>query len=243
MGYFNRFNKLTNEDFMAIGAGLYPGIRSVTMQGILTDTPIVRADLISWATTYVFPSDAGETLQVVSTLADTQLVTVVGLNELFESVVATVQLNGTTPVNLPGLWTRVNVLTNSDETEFTGIIDVTNGVNIFCRMLAIDQTSVMGVYSVPAGYRSQVLAITAELIKSIGNSDDFIQADLYFRSPGNVFKRTISVGLQRRGSTASQIINLAPRGIVGPIDLLVKIQASSADFSSIVRVDFIEQKV
>ena len=73
---------------------------------------------------YVFPDDAGENMEVVSSSeSDNQDIVIQGLDENFLKKSWTGSLSGTTPVNI-GTWTRIFRGYNEDSTDFIGDITI-----------------------------------------------------------------------------------------------------------------------
>lgn len=99
---------------------------------------------------YVFPNDAGEPLQVVSSSGtDTQEIVIQGLDENFIKKEFIGSLTGTTPVDI-GIWSRVFRAYNNDSTNFAGIIDVKNATTSFAKILVGNNQTLMCIYTIPS---------------------------------------------------------------------------------------------
>ena len=124
-------------------------------------------------TNYQYPNDSGETIQIVSdNTTDNQIVFIQGLDENFNLKSEEINLNGTTPVNLTGLWSRVFRAYNNDSSDFQGNICViksgtwtgSSSPNIYAKILVGNNQSLMSVYTIPSEYTGYLLkfSITAQ---------------------------------------------------------------------------------
>lgn len=102
---------------------------------------------------YIFPSDSGEALKVVSTdNSDNQEIVVIGLDENFIEKTWTGNLAGQTPVDLDGLWTRVYRMYNNDSISLSGDAEVKNSdlSQCYAKMLDGNNQTLMALYTIPA---------------------------------------------------------------------------------------------
>ena len=229
---------------IAVGAGKVPGVGSFAIQASVTPLDTNGQDLISWATEYVWPNDAGEVMTIKSdNAADVGLpVLVLGLDENFSSKVTVAILNGLTPVALPGLWSRINFMDVRGLIASVGNVDVEGDGNIYCRVAPEFQISNMGIYTSPAGSTVAILDVYASMVRSQGNSDDALEVDIYFKPTNDHFKLVFELGLQRRGSSSFQGNNTVPNARLGPVDFKVRVVASSSTVSAGVRMTMLQQE-
>jgi len=143
------------------------------------------------ATKYEFPSDSGESLQIVSDSADdSQLIYVEGLDENFIKKTEEVNLNGTTPVNLSGLWSRVYRSYNNGSEDLNGNVSIKGAIstNTFAKILIGNNQTLMSVYTVPADFTGYLLkySITAQ---NIGSSSSIgFTVHMAIREHGKTFR-------------------------------------------------------
>ena len=148
-------------------------------------------------TNYVFPSDAGETIQIVSDDAsDNQPTIVVGLDENFLQKEEQVYLNGTTPVSLSGLWSRVFRVYNNGSTDYAGnVCTIKNGTwtgtsspNVYAKINIGNNQTLMSVYTIPANYTGYLLKFTITA-QNIGSSSTIgFTIHMSIREYGKVFR-------------------------------------------------------
>ena len=120
-------------------------------------------------TNYSFPNDAGEAMEAISTNAsDNQELFVEGLDENFNTKTEIITLNGTTPVPLTGLWSRVFRAYNNGSINFAGDVCVQNQVGFlktpYAKILVGNNQTLMSVYTIPSEYIGYLLkfSITAQ---------------------------------------------------------------------------------
>ena len=144
-------------------------------------------------TSYSFPNDAGEAMEVVSTnTSDNQEVYVEGLDESFNTKTEIVSLNGTTPVPLTGLWSRVFRAYNNGSTNLAGDVCVQNQVGIlktpYAKILVGNNQTLMSVYTIPSEFVGYLLkfSITAQ---NVGSSSAIgFTIHMMIREYGKVFR-------------------------------------------------------
>lgn len=242
---FGSHNGLTVEDnaLIAIGAGKVPGVKGANLQAQIPALVLAGQDLIRWGTTYVWPSDSGEAMTLVSTVAgDTSPIAVVGLDIDFKEQVRIVALTGTTPVAVPGTWTRINLLDVVGPVRTTGIVTINGNGNTYGRIEPTFQMSDMGVYTSPAGKNAQILSVFSSIVRESGNSDSSVEVSISFRQVGGVFKKALGFGLQRRGTSALQIDNVMPNALPGPIDNIVSAKPTTNNVSMSIRMALLTQE-
>jgi ribulose 1,5-bisphosphate carboxylase large subunit-like protein len=148
---------------------------SLSLQGVNEDVDAGTEDVTELGATYtgmpVFPTQAGEALNIVSSSAadaaagtGQRTIKIVGLDANGASQEETVTLNVTTPVVTSSTWTRVHrvfgVTAGSGGTN-AGAITVKHNVttaNVFAVMKAGRSQSMLGVYTVPAGRTARVVS-------------------------------------------------------------------------------------
>lgn len=217
---------------LAVGFGLFRDIkghavfgRSATLDGdVLTDITQIPG-----LVTYVYPSDDGEPMNVVSTdpLDVGQVYLVEGLDAQFNEISEEVTLNGTTPVPLVNEYSRINALGNVGTTPSAGDVSVTDigGTVTYSIATARAQQENDGIYTVPAGYSASVLRLINSLQKATGSDDD-VTIGLKIRvdrdgsgKPSGVFRIPFDSGTQRSGDSSTEYANDIPEPIQGPADI------------------------
>lgn len=243
-GYFSDGVMPEQDALIAIGARKFTGARGWTQQTKTTNISLTEQDLIDWATTYTFPSDSGESMTLVSSnAADNQTIVIVGLDVNFEQVIVPVTLTGLTPVPVPVILTRVNLLDNISSTAVLGTISIASGANIYCQILPANQISTMGIYTSPAGKTTQILNLFASMIDLTGNTDTSVDCVLKFRPVGGVFKLGLDFGMQRRGTTSFSAKNTIPNAIQGPIDNKFSALATASGVNVALRISYLLQDI
>jgi len=166
------------------------------------DKAEVPIDIWSYSdelSTYVFPSDNGETMYISSSnTLDTTPVTIEGLDENFEEKSQTVTLTGQTRITLDGLWSRVFRAFNSDSSELAGDVYIytnganTNGVpNTDSHVKAVidvgfNQTT-MAIYTVPANKSLHIMKYHIS-IDPESNGDTHGTMSIDVREFGKIFR-------------------------------------------------------
>lgn len=117
---------------------------------------------------YVHPASASVMKVSSSNASDTSTTVLVeGLDEDYNTLSETVTLNGQTAVNTSGSYLRVNratVITNAPQGDvYIGSGTVTSGVpaNVFAKIVAGENQTLMAVWTVPAGYTAHLHEISA----------------------------------------------------------------------------------
>ena len=117
---------------------------------------------------YAHPPSASVMKVSSSNNADTSTTVIVeGLDENYDFLSETVTLNGQTAVNTASTYIRVNraiVTTNAPQGDvYVGTGTVTTGIpaNIFAKIIAGENQTLMAVWTVPSGYTAHLHGITA----------------------------------------------------------------------------------
>ena len=142
---------------------------------------------------YKFPTDTGEAMEVVSTdTTDSQEIFVEGLDENFTAKSEIVTLNGTTPVLLSGLWSRVFRAHNDGSINFAGDICVQNQVGIlktpYAKILVGNNQTLMSVYTIPSEYIGYLLKFSITAQNTGSSSAIGFTIHMLIREYGKVFR-------------------------------------------------------
>lgn len=185
---------------------------------------------------YVFPSDTGEAMELVSTnAADNQTILVQALNAEWDQVDVPVTLNGTTPVLLSGNLARVNRLINADTTEFMGTVSLraSGGGTTYAIALPTEQISTQVVFSVPRGFKAKLETSFISLNKT-GGPDVNVRFRYKRRNFGGVFATGARFGLKKNGTSAAtiHIENVAPLLPKSDVMLMATASANQTDVSA-----------
>ena len=148
-------------------------------------------------TNYQYPNDSGETIQIVSdNTTDNQIVFIQGLDENFNLKSEEINLNGTTPVNLTGLWSRVFRAYNNDSSDFQGNICViksgtwtgSSSPNIYAKILVGNNQSLMSVYTIHSEYTGYLLKFSITAQNTGSSSAIAYTLHMVTRESGKVFR-------------------------------------------------------
>lgn len=156
---------------------------------------------------YVFPSDSGESMELVSTnAADDQTVFIRGLDSNFDVVSQIVTLNGTIPVAIPQQLARVNfvILPPPLLTRPLGDILITSvgAVTTYSVTPVGVRGAIQAVFTVPRGKTLSFVSGFFSMDKDSGN-DTNVEFALALRSPGDlVTLDSLKVGLNKQGTSA-----------------------------------------
>lgn len=232
---FNQFN-------LAVAMGAVQGFSNRNVYGFVADTATVaHGDITPFTNTYAFPADSGEALEIVSSSAgDVGIsMTVVGLDQNWVEKVQVVALNGTTPVALSGLWSRINYLfhSSSSNMEFVGNVDVRKpgGGTVYSRALPAGQESSQTVFSVPDKKYWAVNSLIGTISKATGSAGSNVEVLFTLRFRGGVWRHPFAFGLQRDGQSSVSFENFYPERLDGPADIVCQAQASDAGIKTNVR--------
>lgn len=149
---------------------------------------------------YEFPLDLGESIQVESSnTGDSQEIIVQGLDENFLEQSWTGNLNGTSAVNVQGLWSRVFRAFNNDSSDISGDINIFKSGDTsksYAQILNGNNQTLMSVYTIPANYTGYLIKYQATAHNSQSSSEIGYTLQMKTREEGKVFrvKSTTSVG-------------------------------------------------
>lgn len=168
--------------------------------GVVTDvdTASVPEDVWDMGGIYPFPAAAAATTVVsdsaedgAGTLTGALSVVVHGLDSEFMLLSEIVTMNGTGVVSLNNDYYRVfrpRVLTAGSNETNVGNIDVKHGATILGRIMAGNGTSLMAIYTIPAGFQwSHLKKMYLDLGRSGGGAAITMDAKLEIRPPGGAW--------------------------------------------------------
>lgn len=233
---------------LAASLEMLKGVRTENVFGIRDDITLAgEEDIINFGPggDYVFPSDTGETLQAVSADAGDVGVEYVidGLDENGFRRFERITLNGTTPVQTAGLFSRVNFFFNDGATPSAGVVSLQNlaGTVTYAAASVSGQQHNGGVYSVARDENASVISVTPTIRKS-GGSNTGASVGLKFRLRGKVFRGPAGLGLQRQGSTVTVLENIVPDTLPPLTDIKIQGGADGAGTTVAARVGMILTK-
>lgn len=242
-GYFSEGIMPSHDLLLGIASGKFPGAAVTGVQGLKDNFTAIDTfvSITDFTETYIFPSNAGETITVTNNVADAGvLLYIEGLDEEFMPKFALITLAGTSTV-LPGLWTRLNTAIVQGTKATTNSIDVSGPVNTFLRVLPANQRSMNGLFSCAAHKRLHVLGVAAALAKFSGGNTDTVGLRVAYREadigglPG-VFKREFPFSLVQTGASGIIYHNMAPAATEGPADFTIQARAGIAGTAVSVRM-------
>lgn len=151
------------------------------------DSPVTVWD---FQTNYSFPLDSGQELfiQSASSLDVGQEISVIGLDENFNSKEVIINLNGSNQVSLSGLWTRVFRMYNSGSTELNGDINIFDvDGDVFAYLLPENNQTLMALYTIPAEYTGYLMKFHCSAQNTSASSINYT-IHLKTREFGKVFR-------------------------------------------------------
>lgn len=246
-GHVSNGIDVEHDALIAVGAGKFPTARGATAQGYSvgltqdTNNPVV----IEPSTATVYPADVGEAIVVASDNAadTTNLVRINGLDEHFKVKEEIVQLDGLSPVALPGLWSRINSI-RVLATAIVGTVAVTGPSGLLSYATARDQQSTIARYSCPVGSTLQVLLLTGSMLKDGGGANVAAVIGVYLRTEGSPFVREFGFAIERRQSI--EFINTLPaaaRAATKPVDIELRGYCDGANVDVFARCGLLEQDI
>lgn len=219
---------------IAAAMGLVSGVDNYSSFGVANGLAAdVEKDLTKLPVNDIpLPANAGEALEIVSdNVGDTAFIEISALGPNAEYLEPfTVQLNGTTPVALPGLISRINGADSVDPDGFDGNVNIqqAGAGTVFATLDPADQQLNQGIYSVPAGRKWVVGNLIGTMQKSSGTDTDVAIGVLFKGFDQTKFRRAFSFGLQRSGDTSVEFNNKYPSVPDGPVDIKLRAVSSSA---------------
>lgn len=183
MGLLNDVIKMPH-GLLGVAANMFDGISIVHKNGYNPDIDNSSVPQSIWNAGGIYPWDVfngSTTLSIVSTNAgDTGVVIITGLDVNYHVVSETLTLTGTTAVTTAKSYNRVQSMVYNDDA--TGTITANVGSDVVCQVDAGQNTSLMAIYTVPAGYDAYILIGDASINK---NKD--AQIGFYARPFGKSF--------------------------------------------------------
>lgn len=156
---------------------------------------------------YLFPSDAGDSIEMFAASTDTVDITIEGLTATGVFQTQTVALSGTGgaggAVAIPGTWRAVQRAFNDDSIELVSqvtIRKVGDATRVYALIDIDDQQTSQAMFVVPSGKVALINNFSNAINKSGGATITGIFA-LRVRKPGKVFRTKIRYGLQREGTS------------------------------------------
>lgn len=144
------------------------------------------------STEYVFPPDVGTGIQVKSANGgDNQEIIIEGLDENFNSVSWTGDLNGSSEANVAGTWSRVFRAFNNDNTDFGGDINIHasgDDSTSYAKILSGNNQTLMAVYTVPENTTGYLIQYEASAQNTFSSSVIGYTLHLKTREYGKVFR-------------------------------------------------------
>ena len=200
---------------LAVVLGCIPGIIHDIKFGYVNAISSV-GDIWPNGGNYIFPVEGGQILEAVSTnINDINWLNLNGIDGITREVKnELVQLTGTTPVVVQGVWEAVNSASVIDETEAIGEISIQGtgnpNNNIFAVILPQDQLATQCPYKSPANKVVILNALGAGLNSGGGGSDSCI-IKLSMKPTNGVTRTLVRFGLQKEGNS------LLSTNIIDPI--------------------------
>jgi hypothetical protein len=239
----NGFSFVLSQDFyLRVALGLVSGYSFVNKFGRNPDldTGANGEDIWTQGGLYTFLS-AAATLYVSSSQgADTQEITVQGLDATWAYQEQTVDLTGQAQAEIgSGLtWLRVFRAFNSDSTPTTGDVyiaetdDLTGGVpdtasKIKAKIDIYAQQTLMAIYTVPLG-KTGYLADRYYTLNKVGATIG-VNCRVYMRESGGVFRVLRVLGIQSTGTSSLAYKLTFPDRLPAKADVLIRGVAAAND--------------
>lgn len=220
---------------IATAFGCTPGVISIKIWGYVSNINQL-SDIWPTGFSYIFPIDGGQNLEIVSdNVADTSKIHIDLLNEIGIFKTEKVNLNGTTPVSVPGRCSSVQRAYVDDNTSVLGMIMIRGtgnpNSNIFAIILPADQQTTQCQFLVPNDKIAIITKIGASLNAS-GGADDDVILKLIVAKSNKIFRTQFRFGLQKRGNSVITTHIIEPL-IVQPLSKIriIAIPSASLDVS------------
>lgn len=215
---------VTDSFLASVGAGLVPGHSPVRKFGHNLDMSSgVEATIWTQGGLYVYPSDSGEAMEVVSSSAsDTGTVEIQGLDASFNEVSQIITLTGITAVPLQISLSRVLRAFNNNSTDFVGNISIqgTGGGTVFGHITADEQQTGMAIYTVPAGKTGLLMRGCASINRTVVSAAA-VDFSINTRVFGKVFRKQLHLGLQTAGTSVAHDDFVIPSRMPEKTDIIV----------------------
>lgn len=223
----------------AAALGMVPGTSTNIKFGHCSSVGLTFTDIWEYGATqpvYIFPDSAGESIQIYGGVGDTQEIVIQGLNAdavdgiIGTSLSATVNLNGVTPVSVPGNWLSVHRAYNNSATDLTGDVVVEGVVsgNVFAFIGSDDNQTLQAIQMIPGDKVGVLVSVISAINGSGSPTGLFSSVILSVAEWGKVFRTRLWFGVQREGTSYEASIGAIP-GILPPLSKVkVKAKASAA---------------
>lgn len=198
-------NLSKNNFSIATILGCNPGISFVQNWGYVANI-IQLSDIWPTGDSYIFPVAGGQQLEIVSNDPnDNSTITINGIDNIGKSASVQINLNGTTPVLVPGeLWLSVQRAYTDDIVGVVGTIHIRGtgdpNSNIFAIILPEDQQTTQCSFLVPADKVGVITQIGSSLNAS-GGADDDVILKIIVAAPQKTFRTKFRFGLQKHGNS------------------------------------------
>lgn len=191
------------------------------------------------STEYVFPPDVGTGIQVKSDdSGDSQEIIIQGLDDNFNEVSWTGNLNGLTDVNVDGTWSRVFRSFNNDNTDFAGDINIHASGNdsiSYAKILGANNQTLMAVYTIPENTTGYLLQYEASAQNTSSSSSIGFTLHLKTREYGKVCRVKEVTSITTENSHVQTLVN--PLILPPKTDVLVNVVNANGNNGS-VNADF-----
>jgi hypothetical protein len=181
---------LTDHNWLwAVRLGQVPGVKAELRVGRNPDISTASVPETIWVGGGEYPwQQNGHSLEVLSDSADDTLLgtgartfTFTGLDENWEVRTVTVDMDGVTPVAIPGLWCRLQEVEISSagstlRNQGTITTRVPGPGDIQAVLEPGTGLSTLGFYTVPAGKTAALIEVTSEFIAAAGGTAEAIVA-------------------------------------------------------------------
>lgn len=225
---------------LKVSMGLVPGFSTLDKFG---ENPIITTttdpeDIWEGGSLYTYSTTA-DIQSIASTAADTQDISILGLDENWEEVEQTVTLTGTTRVALPTPLIRVYRMENEGSTNLTGVVRCYTGTGTIPAegdpsIRAIinngNNQTLMALYTVPAGKVGFLFRGELGCKFTAGpQATDYAVVDYLSRRPGGVFKIKKRLSLVTTGVPIYQDTRSFPDIVPEMTDIVLRVEEVSAD--------------
>lgn len=226
-----------SDDFpMAVALGLVKNVSAFKVFGVAESLETdIEKDLTNLPVNEIpLPANAGEALEIVSdNIGDTSTILIRALGpdaEELDPPLFQVVLNGTTPVPIPGLISRINGAGCISDVGFDGTVDIrqAGAGTVFARIEETNQQLNQGLYTIPAGHKWALATLIGTMQKSGGTDTDVVPNVLFKAITQQKWRRAFGFGLQRSGDTSVEFNNKYPESGTGPTDVKISATSSSA---------------
>lgn len=237
----NGFSFVLSQDFfLRVALGLVSGYSFVNKFGRNPDldTGANGEDIWTQGGLYTFLAAAATLYVSSSQAADTQEITVQGLDATWAFQEKTIDLTGQAQAAIEGTWLRVLRAFNSDSTPTTGDVyiaetdNLTGGVpdtasKVKAKIDIYAQQTLMAMYTVPLGKTGYYIG-GYQTLNKVGATIG-VNVRFYARETGGVFRVQRVLGIQSTGSSSFVCQSPFADGYPAKTDLLVRGVASAND--------------